>query len=164
MSGLADIKTAVRQLVGGDIKRLELCKVIALSKAEQTVDVAPVDGDAEIYGVKLQPHKQSEGVLVYPKVGSHVLVGMLDSTTGYVLSHDQAESVAIKVQGSDLHTEVNNLIGVVDKLIGIMNKFQLATNVGPTISVMPHIVTELNAEKSNLSNVKTKINKILKPF
>lgn len=164
MSAGADIKTSIKKLAGSGIKRLLVCTVDKLNEADQTVDVTPVDGDAEIFAVRLQPKNEAEGVLVYPKAGSHVLVGMVSNTLGYVLISDKTEAIALKVNGSDLHTEVNKLFDLVKSLIIIMNEFQLATNMGPTIKVMPHIIVKLKKEEGNLKGIQEKINNILKPF
>lgn len=164
MSAGAEIRDSIQKLAGSGFKKLIVCRVDQLNEEDQTVDVSPVNGDAEIFAVRLQPKNEAEGVLVYPKEGSHVLVGMVSNTLGYVLTGDKTKAIALKANGSDLYTEVNKLFDLVDNLIGIMKQFQLATNVGPTIKVMPHITVKLQVEKNNLNAVKNSINKILKPF
>lgn len=56
---------------------------------DATCDVAPLNGDAEIYDVKLKPVIDGieNSIVIFPKVGSFVVVGLVDGTMtdAYVL-------------------------------------------------------------------------------
>ena len=62
-----------------------VCSVSEVDEAERSVDVKPLNGDAEIFGVRLQSEFNSTaGFCLIPSVGSVVIVTFLNNKTGYV--------------------------------------------------------------------------------
>lgn len=60
-------------------------KVIAVDEAKAVCDVAPLDGGADILGIRLNAGTgNSLGITPVPKTGSIVTVTMLNKTAGYV--------------------------------------------------------------------------------
>lgn len=73
------------------------CKVTAIDETERTCDVQPLNGDAEIFGVRLQANLSDEkGVCVFPKSGSEVLVTFINKKTGYVALCSEVDKVVGK--------------------------------------------------------------------
>jgi phage gp45-like len=156
----------------------QIAKVIAVDKAERTCAVEPANGDAEIYDVRLQAViSGSNGFVLIPKVGSDVIVTFLGKETAHVTMVAEVESfslivdkqellydnkgLSVKSSSSDLKTEFNNVVNCISSLVDILVKFQLTTNVGATIAVMPNIIAELQQQKANLAQYKQKINTFL---
>jgi hypothetical protein len=71
------------------------------------------------------------------------------------------KGLSVKSSSSDLKTEFNNVVNCISSLVDILVKFQLTTNVGATIAVMPNIIAELQQQKANLAQYKQKINTFL---
>ena len=72
--------------------------------------------------------------------------------------------VAPSVRGraaSDLKAELNAFVDVLDGVLSALQTFQLATNVGPTISVMPHVVADLVQKQLDLATMRQKLNTIV---
>lgn len=76
-----------------------ICTVDAVDKDARTVDCTPLDEGAPLLGVNLQANQESKfGVVVYPRVGSYVVVGFVaDGSAGIVLMTDDIESIEIVV-------------------------------------------------------------------
>lgn len=73
------------------------CKVMAIDETERTCDVQPLNGDAEIFGVRLQANLgDDKGVCIFPKSGSEVLVTFLNKKTGYVALCSEVDKVVGK--------------------------------------------------------------------
>ena len=58
------------------------CTVGSVDEGQQTCNLQPLNGDAEIFDVKLKATLDGleNGMVVFPKVGSQVIVGLADGT------------------------------------------------------------------------------------
>lgn len=139
--------------------------VKGVDDAERTCEVEPINGDATIYRVKLQGNQNGDnGLVVFPKTDSQVIVTFLNDTTGYVAMTTEIDRIELVIgnqnllldkDGLQFNGEGQNLLSLISELITILKNFQLSTNVGATIAVMPHISAQLAA-------LETKFGKILK--
>lgn len=153
-------------------------KVVEIDDKERTCTIQPHNDDAEILGVRLQANIGLDlGWVIIPKIGSDVIVTFLNDETGYVAIATDVEKVTLNVENqslfldkkgmqlgsdkSDLKTELNNLTTVISGLCDTLVKFQLSTNVGATISVMPHIITELTEAKAKVGKIESQMNTFL---
>lgn len=97
MNNIAD---AIRRMAQGGRQTVSLiCTVDAVDKDARTVDCTPLDEGAPLLGVNLQANQESNfGVVVYPRVGSYVVVGFVaDGSAGIVLMTDDIESIEVVV-------------------------------------------------------------------
>lgn len=95
-----NIAEAIRKMAQGGRQTVSLiCTVDAVDKEARTVDCTPLDEGAPLLGVNLQANQESKfGVVVYPRVGSYVVVGFVaDGSAGIVLMTDDIESLEIVV-------------------------------------------------------------------
>ena len=95
-----NIAEAIRRMAQGGRQTVSLiCTVDAVDKDARTVDCTPLDEGAPLLGVNLQANQESKfGVVVYPRVGSYVVVGFVaDGCAGVVLMTDDIESLEIVV-------------------------------------------------------------------
>jgi len=79
------IKDLIRILAkSGEKFYSEIARVKSVN-SDRTCDVIPINGDIEIYDVKLQANiSQNTGLVIYPKVNSYVLVSFLDKNNAFV--------------------------------------------------------------------------------
>jgi hypothetical protein len=177
---MTEIKRAIQALVATQGESLSLvCKVLAVDATLRTCDVEPINGAAQVYGVRLQAiEEQAHGIVLEPKVGSYVIVTWLSDHDAFVTASDEVERVVATIEAqelewtkdglslksgqADLMQEMSKILDEMGKLCDILNKFQVATSVGPSVSVMPHIVAEVSAVKSNISAVQKQLKTILK--
>lgn len=153
-------------------------KVISVDESERTCDVKPSNGDAEILGVRLQANIDLEhGWVLIPKEGSDVIVTFLSEETGFVSVATEVEKITLNIENqsfkldskgmqlasekSDLKSELNDLTDVISGLCDILTTFQLSTNVGVTIAVLPHIVAKLQKVKTEVGVIQTNLNTFL---
>ena len=95
-----NIAESIRRMAQGCRQTVSLiCTVDAVDKEARTVDCTPLDESAPMLGVNLQANQGSKaGVVVYPRVGSYVVVGFIaDGNAGVVLATDDIESIEIVV-------------------------------------------------------------------
>lgn len=107
------MKTAdiIRQIVQGGASPMGcvLCKVTAVDKDARCCDCEPENEEAPLLGVSLQAVQGgSVGVVVYPRVGSFVIVGYLSGgVTGVVLQSFDVEAVEITISDSTTRVQLD---------------------------------------------------------
>lgn len=107
MNNIAD---TIRRLAQGGRQTVSLiCTVDAVDKDARTVDCTPLDEGAPLLGVNLQANQGSQfGVIVYPRVGSYVLVGFIaEGEASAVLMTDDIECVEVVVSDDTSRVVVN---------------------------------------------------------
>lgn len=83
-------KRTLREIINEIVKNNDeiysvVAKVTEVDEDARTVDVEPLNGDAEIFGVRLQPDMEgTTGIVMIPKVDTNVVVTFLNKSTGYV--------------------------------------------------------------------------------
>ena len=149
-----------------------------IDQVERTCTVSPINGDADIYGVRLQSViSEGEGFVVFPKKGSQIVVTFLNKQTGYVALCAEVEQIEIKIDGqifqyssdglhiasnvSDLKSELNAICTLFDGLLTTLQSFQVMTSVGPSANVMPNTIADLISKQVEIAQIKSKINTFL---
>jgi hypothetical protein len=141
----------------------KLGKVVAIDTDNRTCDVEPLDGSTVVLDVKLQAFEKSkEGFILFPIEGSIVVVTQLNNEAGYVTLTSEIDYVQFVKQDVDLAKELEKMFDVMTDLIGILSSFQLNTNMGVTISVMPNIITDMSKLKQKNIAIKEQFKKIIK--
>lgn len=157
------IGEAIEELAKSDHEMYSVVGTVeAIDEGKRTCDVQPANGDAMIYGVRLQAEMdRDDGIVAIPKQGSFVVVNFLNKHTGYVALTSEIDYIHVKTS-QDLATEVERLIDIIDSLIGILQNFQVMTPQGPSTNVMPQVITQLNQQKTKLATNKSNFKHIIK--
>jgi hypothetical protein len=104
-----------------------ICEVTELNETERTVDVAPLNGDAEIFGVRLQSAiSLNNGFVIFPKIGSVVIVTFLNKLTGYVSTFSEIDKIYIDSENEIIFNDGSN-DGIV-KVSPLVNKLNTIEN------------------------------------
>lgn len=95
------IKALARQ--GMDIET-RVCLVTAVDAETRTVDCEPLDESAPILGVNLQANQGVKlGIVTFPKVGSHVIVAMMnEGMGGCVIATEDIDEVEVVIGESSI--------------------------------------------------------------
>jgi hypothetical protein len=73
-----------------------VCTVLEVDANERTCDVRPINGDADVFGVRLQANLAGTvGFVMLPTVGSVVVITWLNPTTGYVALMSEVDEVEL---------------------------------------------------------------------
>lgn len=153
-------------------------EVLAVNESARTCDVQPLNGTAILYDVKLQSDESlNKGLVIFPTKGSNVIVTFLNGQTGFVSAFstfDKAEIVTseqhlffdakgIKLtkQNADLREQLDKMFQLQSDILQLLTTFQLITNVGITVQVMPNIVVELEKLKAKNEQIKSVISQII---
>lgn len=117
-----NIASMIQQLAGKSDAPLQLCIVDAVDRSARTVDCTPLDDSAPLLGCNLQACQGSKhGYLLYPKVGSYVLVGLLAGySAGLVLLTDEVEELQITLGDCSLQMTEQEIVLNGGKLGGIV--------------------------------------------
>lgn len=88
---MSQIASIIRSLAGRSSSVLKVCEVTSLDRGARTIDCQPLDETAPILGASLQADSGgTQGLTLYPKVGSLVIVGLVEGTPlGAVLLADE---------------------------------------------------------------------------
>lgn len=116
------IQEAIRKIaVSGLELYCKVCKVDAVDEENRTIDCSPLDGSAPLLGVNLQANQKSaEGVVLFPAMGSYVVVAFINPSVGVVIVYEKIDKVRLKIgETSTLWTEDQVEIAVKDKTVTI---------------------------------------------
>ena len=144
------LQESMRELAGDRQAQLysSVAEVLAVDRQRRTVDVRPINGDADVLDVRLQALPGgATGMVIYPTVGSDVVITWLNPTTAYV-------AIMAEIDKASLSNATVSAADLIGELLGILKTFQLATNMGPTVQVMPQVVAQIDL-------LQTKINQLL---
>lgn len=144
-----------------------LCKVVKVS--EDVAELAPLNGDANLLGVKLIAGTSTTSILITPVIDSVVVATFLSKNTAYISLHSEIESVAIRgdqfgglIKVEELVKKINRLESKVNSLITKFNSHTHLYAPGPSAPVptAPIITGEAaitpTTQKSDLENQKVK--------
>lgn len=156
-----------------------VCKVSSVDRPARTCDVAPLNGGADLFGVRLQAEQGGNfGAVLFPKVGSWVIITFLGKNDAYVAATSEVETAELRVANqtmrleasglslqsasADFKEQLDKLMGVVDDLLTTLQTFTVATNAGPSVAVMPPTISNLLKHQLDLGLVKQALGTILK--
>jgi hypothetical protein len=162
------IRDAIRQLSKSNDEVYSIvCTVDSVDATNRTCDCSPIDGKADLLGVRLMA-ENSTGLFILPKVNSTVIVTMINVFTGYVAMFSEVEEIQLNgdnydglVRISDLVTKLNNLENKVNAIISTYNAHTHITTCGAgagTASPTPSTVvgTLTPTTQSSIENITVK--------
>jgi hypothetical protein len=155
-----------------------VCEVLSVDKTSRTCDVRPLNGDAEVFDVRLQSAMSGgTGMWYLPKAGSKVVIVFISKEAAFVAMSEEVEALEVMIAGQvlqisdkglalgsdkgDLRSEMDALFATLDAMTDTLMQFQLATNVGPTVAVMPQSIAAINQHKADLKTIHTKVKSYL---
>lgn len=111
------INQLIKDLAKGDSPyNSVLCTVKEVSESDRTIDVLPIDGSAEIFGVRLNALLETEetdkGEYNIPAINSFVLVTFLDNANAYVSGFSVIEKKIGKIGKIDYSFTKDNGIDI----------------------------------------------------
>jgi hypothetical protein len=172
---MTEIARAIRALTKtSDEVYAVAAEVLSVDKAARTCNVRPLNGDAEVFDVRLQSAiGGGAGVWYLPKAGSKVIVVFISKEAAFVAMTEEVDLVEMVIgdqvlqltdkglavgSGSNhLRAELDALFATLDKLTDTLMQFQLATNVGPTVAVMPQTITAITQHKADFAAIQNKL-------
>lgn len=87
-------------------KQVELCKVNSVNKNNDTIDVSPVNGNADILNVRLRAiiNNDTKGLTIYPEKDSMVLIGLIgnNKNSAYMVAAEKIESVRLVLDSNEM--------------------------------------------------------------
>lgn len=111
------------------------CEVLEVDKSARTLKVEPLNGDADIFDVRLQSKESSGiGLVLFPKIGSQVIVTFLSKDLAFVTSTDEVEEVSLRIGEFDLFIDAENFNKSVKNIVINNDNFeQTSKNVKFTV-------------------------------
>jgi hypothetical protein len=95
---MSELAHHIREIAGNQQPIAILGKVIKLNEDEKTCDVEPLNEDAILYDVRLSSVLDSEqGLCVFPKLHSIVIVVLLDEASAYVSLVNEVKKIELKI-------------------------------------------------------------------
>lgn len=93
------IQEAIRQMAAAGLELYsKVCTVDTVDEKARTVDCTPIDEGAPLLGVNLQANQESEdGVVVFPAVGSYVMVVFLNPSAALVVLTEKVDKIKFKI-------------------------------------------------------------------
>ena len=144
------IREAIRRIIEEDGYKAEQlytlpCTVDSVDKDLNVCTVTTVFDENEITDVRLQAVEGGgDGMVIYPKEGSSVLVTFLNKTTGFVSAYSDVDKFSFKNGSEDLKALLEDLISAIEVLT-------VNTAMGP--SATPINASQFSAIKNRISNL-----------
>lgn len=80
-----ELRKGIKGLINNDEATLQVCKVVSVDKGKQTCEVESLrNKDITLYDVKLSMTSKT-GLVLYPTIGSFVVVGSLEGQREYAV-------------------------------------------------------------------------------
>ncbi|MDR0873905.1 MAG: hypothetical protein LBN27_10655 [Prevotellaceae bacterium] len=160
----------------GEQLYLKRCTVDSVNESERTIDCTPIDDSAQLLSVDLQAlQEKNKGLVMFPKVGSDVVVGYLDKNNAVVILTTEIDKITLDITDTitinsgkngglcitpELKTQLDKLTARVDTIIDAINNAVPATDqsgAGLQTTMKAILATILKKEDfSNIENEKIK--------
>ena len=139
----------------------KVCEVLEVNEDEKTINVKPVDDTAEIFNVRLQAESETGGLVLFPKVGSMVLVVFINKNNAAVVNTSEIEKLELVIENVELQIDKDKFLFKRDQvqleidqtgfllkkenetlkklmadLIKAIKALKFTTNNGPTINLI----------------------------
>lgn len=115
------IAEAIKELAKTDDELYSIvCEVSSVDTSLITCVCTPLNGNAEILGVRLMA-QSTTGILIIPTVGSRVVVTMLNKFTGYLAMFSEVESIDLNGNNYDGLVRINDLTTKLNALVNAIN-------------------------------------------
>ena len=151
-------------------KRFEIYSIVGtiseIDEGKMTAKVTPLNGDPELFGVKLLSSSSGDAQTIFvPVDGSEVTVTFLNAETGFISQISNVEKVLIKSKDEivieagekvSIKNSSQNLKELFDELFSFLEKdLMVSTPSGPSGPPLP-------ASVSKLATIKNKFGQLLK--
>jgi hypothetical protein len=106
-----------------------VCSVVSVDESMRTIDAKPINGDAEIFDVRLQSSINSAvGVVLIPKVNSFVVVTFLNKLTGYVALCTEIDKILIDTPEITINGGKNGGLMNIEDVVKKLNSLEQKVN------------------------------------
>lgn len=116
-----------------------ICTVTSVDLDNKSCDVETINGDAPMFDVKIMTDPD-KGMFLVPKVGSNVVVSMLDKDNAFVVMFSELEEILIEV--GDQSIEIIN-----GSIVFNGGNFDGLVKVGPLVQKINKLENEINKLK-----------------
>ena len=173
MSGIAEIiKTIARD--GGEFYH-KICTVDSVDEDARTVDCTPIDDGAPLIGVNLQANQGNDcGVVLFPAVGSYVLVGFLSPAVAVVLLSDEIDKAEVAIGDNKVVMDSDGVELTTKKVTATVTENKVSFDAdGTTLELEKNKTTfnggsetmaNANELKQQLTTMSGRIDEIIKAF
>jgi len=139
MSNKSELIAALTEFVQtkSGVQHSVVCNVVSVDSVNKTCYCRPLNGDADIYDVRLIADYTKDGFILYPAVDSTVVVTFESEASAYVSMVSKVTEIhlaGVNYGGlgktSDIATKLNNLENKVNALIAAFNAWVVVPNDG----------------------------------
>ena len=118
-----EIREAIQRLADKDQEVYsQVCNVTAVDLNARTLDAEPLNGDPEIYGVRLQATPSiTGGIVIIPTVNSSIVVTWLSKTKAYVALCSEIDEIIINAGNNGGLINISPLVGKINAIENDLN-------------------------------------------
>lgn len=156
------IRSVIKELVGSPSVSNVICTVGAVH--DNTVDVSPVNGDADIYNVLLQADDKRSSLYIKPKKGSYVVVTMINDTQGFVSQYSEIDGIGLRSGSNDMASLVKDTMDQMLAILDIIQDLKVVTPAGPSSNLLPDSLISIVDVRSKITVIKRHLSSILIPL
>ncbi len=142
-----NIRDSIRMLAQtGDEIYCKICQVDKIYEDTRTIDCTPLDDDqAPILGVNLQANQNSDhGIVVYPTVGSYVVVAFLSQATAVVVLTDQIDKIQLRIRDTTVDVDQKQIVFNGGDLGGLIKIEELTGKLNGLTQTVNNLIANYN--------------------
>jgi len=132
MSVNQDILNAIREANKFIMPYSIVCTVVKDSVVGDKCDCSPINGDADIIGVRLQA-STTTGILITPSNESTVIVSLLANGSAFVSMYSDIDSIQLNGSNYDGLVKINDLVTKLNNLENDLNTLKTAFSSWVTV-------------------------------
>lgn len=128
---MANLRDIIKQLIKDNEEIYSvICSVKSVDKVKRTCNVTPINGDADLFSVRLQSKVSSEiGLVLFPSVDSHVTVTFISKELAFVSKTNQIDEILLNIGEFSLFIDEENFNkSVKNSVLNIESLTQNSTN------------------------------------
>lgn len=116
---MSNIRDIIKELLKDNEEIYSLIgKVVEVNRDKRVCKIEPVNGDAEIFNVRLQSKVSSEiGLVLFPKIDSDVTVTFLSKDLAFVSQTSEIEDIKLDIGDFSLFIDAENFEKSVENIV-----------------------------------------------
>lgn len=142
------MKELIQKLANtGDEIYAKICEVISVDIENQTADLQPLDGSAEILDALIQVAEN--GVLIEPKVNSLVACVFVSKELAVIVNHSEIKQFGFQIENISFVANKDEIQLNGDTYKGLVKVEQLTQKLNAIETAFNQLVNEFNAHTHN---------------
>lgn len=139
-----------------------ICTVTATDTQARTCTVEPVGGQAGMSARIQAKIGTSGGFAIFPKIGSDVVVTLINDTTGFISVCSEISHISLSNDVADLSEQLGAVLDTIDAAFDTILQIKVITPAGPSTGLLPDNIAAIAQQRAAIAQTKTKLQNLIR--